>query len=241
MRHSFEPPPPICTDHSNAFANNTMRVRLPAIIDEVVALNPDYPSSIKQPLTNLRDEVACGAAIRGLNIESAPDHGEWSRAIERQCAIRLAASLPGTMSSGSSLRTYVYRRLIEAVRWHETGRDPFLPKKLEELHSEALWRLIERALELAGSPKAELEQAVALDLWANRIDLSYSASLEQGTDISPDDLLVDDRRRSAGISCRFQVRLTLVSTAVNRCTSWRITPARNWRWTWCSATVCCAM
>ena len=49
MRQLRKPPPPIRTDSSNSFANNTMRVRLPAIIDETIALNADYPASIKTP------------------------------------------------------------------------------------------------------------------------------------------------------------------------------------------------
>ena len=46
---------------------------------------------------------------------------------------------------------------------------------------------------LPGTPEDELRQAVAIDLWANRIDLSYAASLTRGTEIDSDDLLVDDR------------------------------------------------
>ena len=77
MRQLRKPPPPIRTDSSNSFANNTMRVRLPAIIDETIALNSDYPASIKRRLRNLRDEMAGGAVIRGLDPEAAPDHDSW--------------------------------------------------------------------------------------------------------------------------------------------------------------------
>lgn len=192
MRPPIEPPLPIRTDDSNAFANSTMRVRLPAIIDETIALNSDYPASIKRRLAALRDEIAAGAAIRALDLESAPNRVEWARAIERQRAIA-TDELAWHNAEWFFAETYAYRCLIEAVRWHESGRDPFLPKKLEELHSEALWQLVERALTPADSAEAELRQAVAFDLWANRIDLSYAASLEQGTDISPEDWLVDDR------------------------------------------------
>ena len=45
----------------------------------------------------------------------------------------------------------------------------------------------------AEDAEAELRRAVAFDLWANRIDLSYAASATRGTEISPEDLLVDDR------------------------------------------------
>ena len=185
-------PLPIRTDHSNAFANNTMRVRLPAIIDETIALNADYPASIKRRLTALRDEMASGAEIRRLDIASAPDQAEWSRAMEEQRAI-VDGVLTWHNAEWFFAETYAYRCLVEAARWHETGRDPFLPKKLEELRGDALWRLVERASGPLEDAETDLRRAVAFDLWANRIDLSYAASLERGADVSPEDWLVDDR------------------------------------------------
>ena len=192
MHPPYTAPAPIRTDHSNAFANNTMRVRLPAIIDETIALNPDYPASIKQGLRDLRADIAGGALIPQLNSESAADHAEWSEALRRQCDI-VDGDVTWHNAEWFFAETFAYRCLIEAVRWNESGRDPFLPKKLEELRSEALWQLVDRALEPAANAEDELMRSVALDLWANRIDLSYAASMTRGTDISPDDLLVDDR------------------------------------------------
>ncbi|MCY3780700.1 MAG: ARMT1-like domain-containing protein [Chloroflexi bacterium] len=192
MRTPLEPPPPIRTDHSNAFANNTMRVRLPAIIDETLALNPDYALSIRRRLAQLRDEIASGDVIRPLDIESAPDHAAWSRAIERQREI-VYGDLTWHNAEWFFAETYAYRCLIEGARRREGGRAPVLPVKQEELNSDALWQLVERALAPAGSVEDALRQTVAFDLWANRIDLSYAASLEKGTDISPEDWLVDDR------------------------------------------------
>ena len=140
----------------------------------------------------MRDELAGGAPVRRLDIESAPDLVAWSSAIERQRAI-VAGELTWHNAEWFFAETYAYRCLIEAVRWHESGRDPFLPKKLAELHSAELWQLVKRALAPADSVETEISQAIAFDLWANRIDLSYAASLEKGTDISPEDWLVDDR------------------------------------------------
>ena len=192
MRAYPNPPPAIRTDRSNAFANNTMRVRLPAIIDQTLARNPDYAPSIRRRLLQLRDEIAGGAVIQPLDREVAPDYAAWARAIEQQREIA-QGELAWHNAEWFFAETYAYRCLIEAARWRETGRDPFLPVKLEELHSGALWQLVERASARAASPEDELRQAVAFDLWANRIDLSYAAALEKGTDISPDDWLVDDR------------------------------------------------
>ena len=188
----LEPPPPIRTDTSNAFAHNTMRVRLPAIIDETIALNGDYAAGIKEALVRLRDDMAAGSEIRELELESAPDHSAWMRAMASQREI-VHGALGWHNAEWFFAETYAYRCLIEAARWHETGRDPFLPKKLMELHSAALWQLVERGLAGDETPEGELRRAFALDLWANRIDLSYAASLEHGTIISPEDWLADDR------------------------------------------------
>lgn len=185
-------PAPIRTDRSNAFANNTMRVRLPAIVDEVITLNRDYPQGIKDSLFELRDALVTGAVIAGLDPKSAPDHAEWAAAIKRQREI--VGSEPSWQNSEWFFaETYAYRGLIQAVRWSETGRDPFLPKKLEELNSDALWQLVERACQPLDSPESELRRAVEFALWGNRIDLSYAPSSERGAEISADDLLVDDR------------------------------------------------
>lgn len=187
MRH----PAPIRTDSSNAFANHTMRVRLPAIIDETLALNSDYDASIRARLQTLRDEIARGAPIP-LLPKSEPDHDEWRRALDRQRVI--AQSQAGWHSvEWFFAETYAYRWILEAARWQETGRDPFAPKKLAELHSDALWRLLERALQPSDTLLDALNRTLALDLWANRIDLSYAPSMQHGTETSPEDLLVDDR------------------------------------------------
>ena len=196
MTRAFERPAPIRTDHSNAFANNTMRVRLPAIINEVEALHPDYSPDIKRRLRQLRNDIAGGVRISETELAPAEDSVEWADALGRQREI-VGAEPTWQRAEWFFAETYVYRCLIEAVRWRESGRDPFLPKKLEELHSHALWQLIERAFDPLDSPEKELNRALAFDLWANRIDLSYSASMERGTVISAEDLLVDDREALA--------------------------------------------
>lgn len=192
MSQSTARPAPIRTDSSNAFANKTMRARLPAIVDEVIALNPDYPPDMMRRLRRLRRDLAEGAPIDQTDLLPAGDIGDWSGALQGQREI-VGGEPTWHNAEWFFAETYAYRCLIEAVRWRETGRDPFLPKKLEELHSDALWQLVERACEPLDSPEREVARAVEFALWGNRIDLSYAPSSERGTDISADDLLVDDR------------------------------------------------
>ena len=189
---AHRPPPPIRTDQSNAFANNTMRRRLPAIIDQTIAANSDYPASVKQSLSQLRGEIATGAPVKSLSDRTAADAMDWAGALRRQREILQAE--PGWHNAEWFFaETYAYRRIIEAVRWAESGRDPFLPQKRAELGGQGLWTLLERAAEAVDGPAEALRRLVGLALWANRIDLSYAASMKRGTHIAEDDLLVDDR------------------------------------------------
>ena len=192
MPNKFTAVEPIRTDESNAFANNTMKVRLPAIIAETLQLNPNYPESIKASLSALQVAVANGNRIPALDIQAAPDYEQWLNALEQQ---QLIPNMDLTWHNAQWFfaETYVYRYLIQAVRWYETGRDPFLPKKRIELEGDALWALLDKALERSGTLDEQFLTCVAFDLWGNRIDLSYESSLAYGTEIGDDDLLVDDR------------------------------------------------
>ena len=57
-------PRPIQTDASNPFANRTLRERLPAILRETRALNPDYSPRIHDSIQRLHDELVGDAKIR---------------------------------------------------------------------------------------------------------------------------------------------------------------------------------
>ena len=48
-------PAPIRTDSSNAFAHNTLKVRIPAIVREVQRLTPGYPAPTPAALDQLHD------------------------------------------------------------------------------------------------------------------------------------------------------------------------------------------
>lgn len=185
-------PEPIRTDESNAFANNTMKVRIPAIIEDTLQLNPNYPDSIKSSLTALQTAVANGNRIPALDIQAAPDYEQWLTALEQQ-QVMVDAPLTWHNAQWFFAETYVYRYLIQAVRWYETGRDPFLPKKRIELEGDALWTLLDKALERSGTLDEQFLTCVAFGLWGNRIDLSYEASLAYGTVIGDGDLLIDNR------------------------------------------------
>ena len=67
-------PPRIRTDTSCAFAHHTMQVRVPAIVDEVLSNNPDYPDTVRERLHRLADALRRLIAA-GVPLEGASDHG----------------------------------------------------------------------------------------------------------------------------------------------------------------------
>ena len=181
-------PNPIRTDASNPFAHRTIRERLPAILRETRALNPDYSPQIHDAIARLHDELVSDAPVRLLKLP-APDYDDWRVAWQpfhdatwQRCQWFFA-------------EVYHYRLVMEATRWWETGRDPFAPKKAEEYASAAHWQLLARALVTEGSREERLAALLEYALWGNRIDLSYAVSSAHGSEIRAEDLLVDERER----------------------------------------------
>lgn len=179
-------PAMIRTDESNAFAHDTMLRRLPTNIREVATLNPDYPAFILDNLERLAVEIETDQLIGGYNPFD-PDADVWEATLKEH------AGHTWLHTDWFFSEIAAYRRLIETVRWWETGRDPFAPQKKKEMSSEALWALLDKALDLRATPiEDRLQALVHSDLWGNRIDLSFGSSMAHGNMGSHEDLLVDD-------------------------------------------------
>ncbi|MBC7811823.1 MAG: DUF89 family protein, partial [Burkholderiales bacterium] len=183
-------PPMIRTDESNAFAQDTMRRRVPNIIREVQALNPDYSSSIHAALSRLSAEIEANEPMRMIDVP-APDYDDWAAAY---------APHAGETWQGAEwffAEVFFYRHLMQAIRWWETGRDPFAQKKRDEIESAALWDTLDLALNIERGPlESSLIALLDFALWGNRIDLSFAASLSRGGTWEDDDLISDDRARA---------------------------------------------
>jgi uncharacterized protein with ATP-grasp and redox domains len=178
---------PLRTDGSNPFAHQSMAVRVPGIAREIQALNPDYPQPVQDALTRLRGELENDEPIAPLGLP-APDYEDWQALWEAH------SGQTWLNSEWFFVELFFYRRVIEATRWWETGRDPFAPKKAEEYAGESIWRLLAQALESDGPPEERLSRLLGFALWGNRVDLSYALAASHGGEAAhADDLLVDDR------------------------------------------------
>lgn len=179
-------PPMIRTDGSNAFAHHTMSIRVPGIFREVAALNPDYPPAVSRALEHLADDLANDELIPMLDLP-APDYDLWREAYAQY------AGDTWQNTDWFFAEMFAYRHVIQAARWWETGRDPFLPKKQEEYAGETPWQLLQEALTAEGTLEERLMTLLDFALWGNRIDLSYAMAAAHGVHVQDDDLLVDDR------------------------------------------------
>lgn len=185
-------PPLLLTSDPNSFARNTLRVRIPAILRETIALN-DFAPGIRVALEDLYVELTDGR-VRGLQ-EEAPDAGFWQ-----------AASAPYIGRSWLDVPWYwaeafFYRRLLEATRYFQPGRwagfDPFAAKKRTEWAPEAAPAAAEALLSgLPSDPALRFQRLLHACLWGNRTDLSYAVAAHLGGTAAPhqeqSNLLEDD-------------------------------------------------
>ncbi|MGI9173792.1 MAG: ARMT1-like domain-containing protein [Rhodothermales bacterium] len=177
-------PAAVRTDGSNAFAHHSMAVRVPAIIQETLDRNPDYPASIQKALAALKHAIEKDAPLH-LFDPPTPDYDLW--------ADRFAPHQGETWLDTEWIfcEALAYRLMLTATRYWDTGRDPFRPFKEEEMASAALWEALGAALAVEGKVEERLAARLAMTLWGNRIDLSIKQAAEQGVHAHKDHLLTD--------------------------------------------------
>ncbi len=179
-------PAALRTDARNAFAHFSMATRVPRIIRDTAVLNPDYSLLIRDSLERLAAAIESDAPIALINT-AAPDYDDW------EAQYRAHANETWLDAEWFFAEVYTYRLIAEAVRWWETGRDPFAPRKTEEIEGGHLPERIGVMLTAQLLPTPErLASAVRGSLWGNRIDLSYAISASHGSAGDAADTLVDD-------------------------------------------------
>jgi uncharacterized protein with ATP-grasp and redox domains len=176
----------IRTDLTNAFANHTMRVRVPAILRDVLARNATYHPALHAAVAELVEALERDAPLPPL-AGSAPGADEVRRALARR------AGETWLHTDWFFAETYAYRQLVERVCFWQTGIDPFFSNKRDEYASRAHEEAFERALSGSRARDERLAELFAAGVFGNRIDLSFAASREHGLEVAHDDLLVDDR------------------------------------------------
>jgi uncharacterized protein with ATP-grasp and redox domains len=183
MPTSLTRPAPIMTNDSNAFGLYSMKVRVPKIIEEVITLNPDYPAPMRDALYALARDIESDAPIPMILLP-APDYAEWAA----EYAPHAGETWLNTVWFFAEI--FMYRHIIQAVRWWETGRDPFTAKKVEEQNNSAVWEFLHKAID--DQKHDDLSKLLQYALWGNRIDLSYNVGSKHGSNWTNEDLVADD-------------------------------------------------
>ena len=189
-------PPPMTSTEPGTWAYDTMSRRvseeiIPRIINdnEAELSRPTSPhrSECLLVLNDLRSSLESGSTgfLRGL-ADTGPDIALWDsilRDIPEEKRNWLEAPWVVT-------EFYLYRRIVEAFRFFETGYDMFTKQKAQGL-IEALPNIDEIAARLPGllvsDDKATIvELAVLTSLWGNKMDLSLwpAAKAQTSADIN---------------------------------------------------------
>jgi len=179
----MDPPEPLRTDGSNAFARLSMQVRVPRIAREVVARG-GYPAAVRQDVEQLASDLEGDAPVPAPRPPAADVEG-WRRA---------HAEHPGATWLGTEwfyAELAFYRELGRRCRFWETGRDPFDAAKEEELAGNRPWERLGVALATTGSREERILGLLDDALWGNRVDLSYAIAASRAR--ADGDLLVDER------------------------------------------------
>lgn len=185
-------PPPLRID-DNAFAHRTMIQRMPNIIRIVQANNPDYTPAMQSALDALHNGLVNDAPVPMFSAQPVPppDYAAWETAYQAQRGDHKEITWLGV--EWFFAETFLFRLMLQAVRWHETGRDPFAPQKRAEFAEGRFWEQVQAALAVEGDFAERLAVLLAFALWGNRADLSHPAGSLASEDAADDDLLVDDR------------------------------------------------
>jgi uncharacterized protein with ATP-grasp and redox domains len=175
-----------------------MAVRVPAIVDQVLARNADYPAEVRAELAALSAALRQDAPLPASHVKG-PDPRAWSQALaERRGESWLA-------TDWFFAETYLYRRVIDAVELWSTERDPFRPHKREEYagvaHAQALAGALDIALGSAAGaaradPRERTQRLLLAAVFGNRADLSFSTSSGDWR-AQAGDLLLDDSEATA--------------------------------------------
>lgn len=165
-------PAPIRTTRSNWFAWNTMRTRLPKNIRNIVDSNPDLSAKESAGLRSLADRIAGDDIIPAPALPS-PDYEEWLEQYQPH------AGETWHDTEWFFAETYAFRLIMDACRYWEHHRDPFVHIKKAEFDADVVFEPVRAFFDLQSAgpsdPRESLVRALHTAIWGNRSDLSFSA------------------------------------------------------------------
>ena len=166
------------------FAHQSMKQRIPGIVDGLLTQNPDFSPRIKDNLATLSAALRENAPLT-LPRAPAPDYTWWSTQFE---AFKNDSWLDTEWLFAEAL---LYRLILDATYYWASYRDPFLPVKKEEMHQALASGLLDDVLKTTSSLEERITTSLTGALWGNRFDLSLVEALEHGRAARSNTLVVD--------------------------------------------------
>lgn len=177
-------PEPIRGSALGSFAHDTVTKRFPKIAQETMRDN-EFPAHINQHLDQLIRDIPF-TPLRELHDLNAPDVRDWDNYLEPYAG-KNWLEVPWFFAE-----MYFYRRIIEAVGYHEPGAyqgyDPYRAQKERVLESAAgstqnLTDFLERSFqEMPAATQPVIEHLLVLNVWGNQADLSMWSAHESRPD-----------------------------------------------------------
>ena len=193
---------PILTDGSNTFARHTVYVRLPGMIDRLLADNRGLQPHSVNALTGLREELLSDGPMHMFD-RPAPDFDRWAAYLDDH-EQRLGRTATWQHAEWFVMEHFFFRRIIAAVGYWETGLDPFLPAKTRELNAPQLMEQLDAVLTPLTEPTVtwnaspeDFTNRLTFALWGNQMDLTHTesmahASVRHKSTRVDDNIIVDD-------------------------------------------------
>ena len=194
MTEMNQKPPQIFGREKDSWAEETITVRLPDILQRTIEEN-DFSDAAADQLKSLIQEIPNGK-IRPLQDPWAPDADLWQSYIQPWEG-KDWLNVPWLFAEH-----YFYRRVMEGIDYFTTGEDPFLIQK--EMGFEQAGSMIERYADLLEewidsdqSAGRRIKDGLLYSLWGNQADLSLwpvgSEAAPDHTDLSSlQDHLLED-------------------------------------------------
>ncbi len=179
-------PPLLMTSEKNSFAEYTILVRKPAIIDQIIKAN-HYPSHIIQALLDFKKEIL-NHKIQPIK-ENTSDREIWQGDLGKWTG-KTWLELPWFLAE-----TFFYRRVLEITGHFQPGPwmgyDPFRPMKLEEINR-SLTKFSHQYLAMEKEYSYEVFKEICQQaLWGNRGDLSHIDLEDNNNRKNQEDILID--------------------------------------------------
>jgi hypothetical protein len=196
------PPDPLRGSEPDSFAEHTISVRLPGIVQRVLDSN-NWSENISNRLKALIDEMPYGE-LTLLDDPDAPDDQEWSRYMTPYLG-RTWMQAPWFV-----VEMYLFRRILKATGYFQSGDgkgiDPYLVQKradlpgtIDVIQSSVVLMDGENLVDIESKDQKQdqLVQLLQKNIWGNQADLSLWPSAEGIQPERPDekqqiDFLIDD-------------------------------------------------